>query len=408
MERKHAFNATPLYSNIPSSAKEPAGGLRLALALEIFNSLADLHLADAEIREAYLPDNYSEKISLLLGVYRNAPLESTESPSTASLPIFIASTYNSASPGYESLQVLNFNRNLARLRDIRLLCLTNNRLRYFPCAASQLRCLESLYIDDNLLTYLPADIGRCSSLMRFSASNNLLRSVPASISALKNLVYLNVSGNLLTSIPPALGKCDSLQRLSISRNKISMIPFEILKLPYLRYIETDEFPSADTGFRIQGELTLFEEALRLIYRNYAKVHSCNPWKTEKAMLQPGECCFCSGPFFDYYVEIVDYVAFDSRLYPVHYKLCTMHYKKHNERLEVLFDGEKALGKTHPTRMINRGIPSITYLCCPLGYSAEHQKQCSSGSRKEELIPLMQFFMRSPTHSDDDYTLENTN
>ena len=68
--------------------------------------------------------------------------------------------------------------------------------------------MKTLNLGQNLLTALPAELGRCQALQR-----------------------LDVCNNQLTALPPELGQCQALQRLYVSYNPLTGIPLELLGLP---------------------------------------------------------------------------------------------------------------------------------------------------------------------------------
>ncbi|KAJ1972122.1 Glucose-repressible alcohol dehydrogenase transcriptional effector [Dimargaris xerosporica] len=82
--------------------------------------------------------------------------------------------------------------------------------------------LTSVYLDHNLLTYLPAAIRQ-----------------------LRNLTVLNVSGNRLTSVPPELGMLTRLKELLLFDNLIQTLPFELGTLYNLEMLGLEGNPIQD-------------------------------------------------------------------------------------------------------------------------------------------------------------------
>jgi CCR4-NOT transcription complex subunit 6 len=87
--------------------------------------------------------------------------------------------------------------------------------------------LTHLYINDNSLTKLPADIGRLVNLQTLDATNNKLRSLPPEIGDLSRLREFLLTNNYLRSFPFEMGKLFNLQILNIKGNPL---PAELLSL----------------------------------------------------------------------------------------------------------------------------------------------------------------------------------
>ena len=63
-----------------------------------------------------------------------------------------------------------------------------------------------LYLPDNQLTSLPAEMVELNKLTWFGLSKNQLKALPAEIEKLKNLTMLDLSGNPLESPPIEIAK----------------------------------------------------------------------------------------------------------------------------------------------------------------------------------------------------------
>ncbi|KAK3579436.1 hypothetical protein CHS0354_028235 [Potamilus streckersoni] len=87
--------------------------------------------------------------------------------------------------------------------------------------------LTSLYLNDNNLSKLPADISRLSHLTYLDLSSNKLRSLPGELGELVNLRELLLNYNQLRVLPFELGKLFNLQTLGLMGNPLNM---EIMKL----------------------------------------------------------------------------------------------------------------------------------------------------------------------------------
>lgn len=106
-----------------------------------------------------------------------------------------------------NLKVLNliFNESLEekipieiyRLKNLKQLLLTNNRLRNLPRGISALKKLKILRLDNNNLRCLPTDIVKLYNLEELRLGGNNLEMLPAGIERLKNLKILSIYHNPL-------------------------------------------------------------------------------------------------------------------------------------------------------------------------------------------------------------------
>ena len=63
----------------------------------------------------------------------------------------------------------------------------------------------TLYLRDNQLTELPAEIGALPSLQHLYVENNQLTGIPVEIGALTSLRHLSLNNNHLTELPAEIG-----------------------------------------------------------------------------------------------------------------------------------------------------------------------------------------------------------
>ncbi len=81
--------------------------------------------------------------------------------------------------------------------------------------------LTSLYLNDNSLCRIPADIARLTSLMHLDLSCNKLRSLPAELGDLIMLRELLLNNNYLRCLPYELGKLFQIQTLGEFKHFLS-------------------------------------------------------------------------------------------------------------------------------------------------------------------------------------------
>ncbi|XP_059170114.1 CCR4-NOT transcription complex subunit 6-like [Physella acuta] len=81
--------------------------------------------------------------------------------------------------------------------------------------------LTVLYLDNNHLSHLPAQIGSLVHLEHLDASHNFITVLPPEIGELVNLRELKLASNRLRDLPYELGKCFQIQTLDLSNNPLS-------------------------------------------------------------------------------------------------------------------------------------------------------------------------------------------
>ena len=75
-----------------------------------------------------------------------------------------------------------------------------------------------LYLNNNQLVNLPAEIGKCTRLLWLYLNNNQLVNLPAEIGKCTRLQWLSLNNNQLVNLPPEIGKCTRLEMLSLDGN----------------------------------------------------------------------------------------------------------------------------------------------------------------------------------------------
>lgn len=108
--------------------------------------------------------------------------------------------------------------------DSYFLDLSNKNLDAVPAYVTNLKQLESLFLDHNLLTTLPENIGSLSKLDQLRLGFNRLTSLPSTIGNLALLQDLTLSHNELNSLPENLGNLTRLLELNLDHNRFTTIP----------------------------------------------------------------------------------------------------------------------------------------------------------------------------------------
>ncbi len=129
---------------------------------------------------------------------------------------------------------------IGNLSTLRNLSLQYNKIKTLPKSISNLNSLQYLYLNNNELTTLPDSIGNLKSLRYLFLDNNQLTALPDSIGNLNSLQYLSLENNQLSIIPESIGKLESLQELILSGNQVKHLPESIGALKSLQTICLDK------------------------------------------------------------------------------------------------------------------------------------------------------------------------
>jgi len=114
--------------------------------------------------------------------------------------------------------------------------LTGLRLRQIPNEVYVFKTLESLFIDDNMISKLSPKISLLTNLRVLNASNNLLRKLPEEVCDLKNVQTLNFNDNGLMSLPKSINSLRELRELHVCNNRLEYLAINSDALPVLRRV----------------------------------------------------------------------------------------------------------------------------------------------------------------------------
>jgi Leucine-rich repeat (LRR) protein len=96
-----------------------------------------------------------------------------------------------------------------------------------PYLIKNLKMLNLLDLSENKISYIPAEIGLLSNLIKLRLSENDIDSIPKEIGGLSKLKYLYFDQNNIQNIPIKIGNLINLIQLGLSSNKIEELPKEI-------------------------------------------------------------------------------------------------------------------------------------------------------------------------------------
>ncbi|KAK1942956.1 Leucine-rich repeat protein SHOC-2 [Phytophthora citrophthora] len=149
--------------------------------------------------------------------------------------------------------IQTFSPKLWKLRDIRYLDLSHNRLKELPYVEGDLKLLREtrewqvgigllvglqvLLLNNNRLAEVPKSIEKCTELTLLDLSDNQLVSLSDEIPALVSLQRLVLHHNAVRSLPEAIGNLVDLQELDLAHNRLLTLPESIGALHKLENLQ---------------------------------------------------------------------------------------------------------------------------------------------------------------------------
>ncbi|KAL3667775.1 hypothetical protein V7S43_007326 [Phytophthora oleae] len=149
--------------------------------------------------------------------------------------------------------IQTFSPKLWKLREIRYLDLSHNRLKELPYVEGDLKLLretrewqvgigllvglEVLLLNNNRLAEVPKSIEKCTELTLLDLSDNQLASLCDEIPALVSLQRLVVHHNAVRALPEAIGDLVNLQELDLAHNRLITLPESIGALHKLETLQ---------------------------------------------------------------------------------------------------------------------------------------------------------------------------
>ncbi|ETL39944.1 hypothetical protein L916_08767 [Phytophthora nicotianae] len=168
--------------------------------------------------------------------------------------------------------IQTFSPKLWKLREIRHLDLSHNRLKELPFVEGDLKLLretrewqvgvgllvqlEVLLLNSNQLVQVPKSIEKCSHLTVLDMSNNQLTTLSDEVSALASLERLTLHHNALCELPDTIGSLTHLQELDLAHNRLLALPDSIGMLHNLETLNlfSNQLRLLPTEFGSLGQL----------------------------------------------------------------------------------------------------------------------------------------------------------
>ena len=123
------------------------------------------------------------------------------------------------------------------LKTLEILILQNNLLTEIPESIKNLKFLKILNMEDNQIYKIPKTIGSLNHLKQLVLNNNNIENIPESIGKLISLEYLNLDMNKLDILPASVGNLLNLKGLNLGDNKLLGLPDTIGDLKSIESID---------------------------------------------------------------------------------------------------------------------------------------------------------------------------
>ncbi|XP_034391723.1 leucine-rich repeat-containing protein 10 [Cyclopterus lumpus] len=138
----------------------------------------------------------------------------------------------------------------------RTLDLSSRQLRRLPVAACVFDELVKLYLSDNNLSSLPAELQRLKKLQLLALDFNCFEELPAAVCRLPQLSILYLGNNKLYSLPRELRELKELNTLWLETNCFTVFPQVVCELPNLKtlHLGYNQIESLPTELRGLEEL----------------------------------------------------------------------------------------------------------------------------------------------------------
>ncbi|KAM4618874.1 leucine-rich repeat-containing protein 10 [Polymixia lowei] len=125
------------------------------------------------------------------------------------------------------------------LRKLQLLALDFNCFDELPAAVCRLSQLTILYLGNNRLYRLPRELRELKELNTLWLETNCFTEFPTVVCELPNLKTLHLGYNQIRSLPMELGGLEELRSIWLAGNQLSEFPPVLLEMHFLAVIDVD-------------------------------------------------------------------------------------------------------------------------------------------------------------------------
>lgn len=113
---------------------------------------------------------------------------------------------------------------ISSLQNLETLALDRNEITEFPDGILKLPDLQYLWLRQNQINELPSDLDLLGSLTTLSVASNTLTSLPYSLAGMNNLQYLYANGNAISQLPENLCLLGSIKEINLANNSLTALP----------------------------------------------------------------------------------------------------------------------------------------------------------------------------------------